>query len=419
MMVEKQSLIKSLGASRKNLFAIIFLLLNALTWLFATLQVIDYFLKSLETSISQNILVLGTYYLTIVFSSFCGVFFSLTTTRRNVLLIWIVSGIVFSFAPFMLIDKSIEMLTIVSFLLGSSFGFGMPSCLSYFADLTVFENRGHLGGLIFFLASICAAIFTIFYSITQSLSIMLLSLVIWRCLSLVVLELTDIERIERKERQPTPFKRVFETKGLLLYLLPWLMFGLVDSFEKAYLQGYILTSFGQDFFSINQLIETVIGAISALIAGVIADLIGRKRVIVYGFVSLGLAYAMIGVAPFLRLAWRLYAVIDGVAWGIFLVMFTLVVWGDLSPKDVLREKYYVIGSIPLFGSRFISVLFLSYTETLPKESAYAAFSLAAFFLFIAVIPLMYAPETLPEKKIKERELKKYIEKAKKVKEKYG
>jgi len=191
------------------------------------------------------------------------------------------------------------------------------------------------------------------------------------------------------------------------------------SFEKAYLQGYILTSFGQDFFSINQLIETVIGAISALIAGVIADLIGRKRVIVYGFVSLGLAYAMIGVAPFLRLAWRLYAVIDGVAWGIFLVMFTLVVWGDLSPKDVLREKYYVIGSIPLFGSRFISVLFLSYTETLPKESAYAAFSLAAFFLFIAVIPLMYAPETLPEKKIKERELKKYIEKAKKVKEKYG
>jgi len=32
---------------------------------------------------------------------------------------------------------------------------------------------------------------------------------------------------------------------------------------------------------------------------------------------------------------------------------------------------------------------------------------------------MFAPETLPEKKIRERELKKYIEKAKKVKEKYG
>jgi hypothetical protein len=32
---------------------------------------------------------------------------------------------------------------------------------------------------------------------------------------------------------------------------------------------------------------------------------------------------------------------------------------------------------------------------------------------------MYAPETLPEKQIKERELKSYIEKAKKEKEKYA
>jgi hypothetical protein len=49
----------------------------------------------------------------------------------------------------------------------------------------------------------------------------------------------------------------------------------------------------------------------------------------------------------------------------------------------------------------------------------AVFSLAAFFLFLAVMPLMYAPETLPEKKIQERELRVYLEKAKKVKQKYA
>jgi hypothetical protein len=32
---------------------------------------------------------------------------------------------------------------------------------------------------------------------------------------------------------------------------------------------------------------------------------------------------------------------------------------------------------------------------------------------------MYAPETLPEKRIKDRELKSYVEKAKKAKEKYA
>jgi hypothetical protein len=49
---------------------------------------------------------------------------------------------------------------------------------------------------------------------------------------------------------------------------------------------------------------------------------------------------------------------------------------------------------------------------------YAAFSFASFFLFLAVLPLMYAPETLPQKNIEQRQLKGYIEKAKKVSEKY-
>jgi len=48
-----------------------------------------------------------------------------------------------------------------------------------------------------------------------------------------------------------------------------------------------------------------------------------------------------------------------------------------------------------------------------------AFSLASFFLFLAVLPLMYAPETLSEKKIREMELRSYTERAKKIKEKYA
>jgi len=50
-------------------------------------------------------------------------------------------------------------------------------------------------------------------------------------------------------------------------------------------------------------------------------------------------------------------------------------------------------------------------DAVPKE---AIFSLTAFLLFLAVLPLIYAPETLPEKTMKDRELKSYIEKAQKV-----
>jgi hypothetical protein len=38
---------------------------------------------------------------------------------------------------------------------------------------------------------------------------------------------------------------------------------------------------------------------------------------------------------------------------------------------------------------------------------------------LAVLPLMYAPETLPEKNIRDRELKIYVEKAQQIKEKYS
>ena len=45
------------------------------------------------------------------------------------------------------------------------------------------------------------------------------------------------------------------------------------------------------------------------------------------------------------------------------------------------------------------------------------FSFASVFLFLAVLPLIYAPETLPEKIMKDRDLKSYIENAKKKAEK--
>ncbi|MCK4497988.1 hypothetical protein KAU25_02190, partial [Candidatus Bathyarchaeota archaeon] len=46
----------------------------------------------------------------------------------------------------------------------------------------------------------------------------------------------------------------------------------------------------------------------------------------------------------------------------------------------------------------------------------SVFSIAAFFLFIAVIPLLYAKETLPEKKIFEHQVRSYSRDALKLKE---
>jgi hypothetical protein len=120
------------------------------------------------------------------------------------------------------------------------------------------------------------------------------------------------------------------------------------------------------------------------------------------------------MAPQEQISRYLYGAIDGVAGGVFLLMFFLVLWGDLSPQGS-REKYYAIGTIFYYLAGVIRQISSPYVVLIPPN---AAFSVASFFLFLAVLPLMYAPETLPEKKIRLRQLRGYVEAAKKVREKY-
>jgi hypothetical protein len=97
-------------------------------------------------------------------------------------------------------------------------------------------------------------------------------------------------------------------------------------------------------------------------------------------------------------------------------MFVLILWGDLS-RSGSREKYYAIGSIPFFlGNIIPNFLTESFIEN--NIELTFAFSLASFFLFVAVMPLVFAPETLPEKKMELRRLRKFADDAKKIREKY-
>ncbi len=84
-----------------------------------------------------------------------------------------------------------------------------------------------------------------------------------------------------------------------------------------------------------------------------------------------------------------------------------------------QQKYYAIGSILLFATNLVPVFLSTYITPIP---ALAVFSVASFLLFLAVPPLMYAPETLPEKKKSGLGncwvMLGYVEKAKKVREKH-
>jgi len=232
---------------------------------------------------------------------------------------------------------------------------------------------------------------------------------VWRALGLIVLFLTKPSDFVLEKRKHASFEFVFSNRSFLLYLIPWLMFSLIDGFETVVF-GSILEL---GFYDFLRIIGAIIGTVSAFVSGVMSDYVGRKRVVIYGFISLGLAYAVIGIAPENLTSWYFYSVIDGIAWGVFTVSFFLVLWGDIS-SDSASEKYYAIGCIPFFLADLMGFLFVP----LASIPANAAFSVASLFLFMAVLPLMYAPETMPERKIELRRLRKYVEKAKKIREKY-
>lgn len=175
----------------------------------------------------------------------------------------------------------------------------------------------------------------------------------------------------------------------------------------------VTTDFSDDLVLFSGLIEMVIAGVFAVVCGFLADFFGRKRLAIGGFALLGLGYGVLGIFPGNEVGWWFYTSVDGIAWGIFTTIFIMTLWGDLA-EGKGSEKYYAIGGLPYLFSNFAG---LSIASLLERQADYAIFSFASFFLFLAVLPLIYAPETLPEKTIKKRELKSYVEKAKKEAEK--
>ena len=189
------------------------------------------------------------------------------------------------------------------------------------------------------------------------------------------------------------------------------MFLLVDRFERILITQFFETANFQ-LVEVMGILEPLIGVLFIIFMGFLCDFIGRKKIVLAGFVALGLAYAIIGFGHGDPISWYLYFVVDAIAWSTFSLIFILIIWGDLSQHGS-KEKYYTLGAIPFYLSGIIPHLF----STIDIEIQ-IAFSLASFFLFVAVMPLVFAPETLPEKKIELRRLKKFANEATRIKKEF-
>jgi len=398
---------------KRGFLVITILFLSVFGWYYMTMPLINSILSGLDITHTQNLAIWATFYVSIIGTSILGTFLSNKVGRLKFLYTWTVLGVVISFLPALLTNVTFSQVWSMSLLLGASFGLGIPSCLAYFAECTTVENRGHVGGITFLIANISVPFLAILFNIFD-LATMSVIFALLRGMGLIVFFLKPKEQPSSQITKGVSFVSILRNRTFLLYFVAWSMFPLVDSFERVLVDNFLIAWRPNLIYNMS-IVEPLVAGLSILIAGLLCDWIGRKKIVLSGFVALGVAYAIIGLAPYFELSWYLYFLVDGIAWGIFLLVFVLILWGDLAQSGS-SEKYYTIGSIPYFLSSIIPLLLTQ--SFIDQVSLSAAFSLASFFLFVAVMPLVFAPETLPEKKMELRRLRKFAEDAKKAKEKY-
>lgn len=408
----KKAFHSRIGISPKPAVVSIILIANAFIWYFYVSSYIGDVIKSASFSNSEILTIWGINFFGMAGSAILGASLIYRLRRRMTFLrYWMLAGVILSLVPMVMNVTTSTGLIVVAAVLGLYFGLGMPTCMAYYAAVTEAGNRSRLGGIIFLLIGLG---FFLLYNIgTTDAAISVLILATWRAFGLASLLFLKAEEKYIEMKSDVSYRLIASNRSFLLYFIPWSMFSLVNCMGAPVNNKFL----PENLIISSAIIINIVAGISAVVGGFFADSVGRKRLTVAGFVLLGLGYAIIGLFPGNLLGWWLFTTVDGIAWGIFCTIFLITIWGDLAQGRGI-EKYYAIGSLPFLLSNFLRLTIGAYVAAIVINE-FAVFSFASFFLFLAVLPLVYAPETLPEKHIKERELKSYLERAKREREKYA
>jgi len=407
MLKKTSTSISELG-TKKTLSSMV-LVANAFIWYYVILHFLEGFVTKISPVVSvSTVSIWGLHFSGLILAALAGALAAKRVERNKLLVIWMAFGVISSLALLAANTSNVLLLSLIGLFLGISLGFGMPTCMNYFSDTVPIETRGRTSGIALFASGIGIAVFSI-VSISNVI-ILGIILAVWRMSGLVIFETTQSSGKTEPKNNVASYKSIINQRSFTLYFIPWLMFSLVN-----YLVAPLSPNPTSSLAGNVSLIQTGFMGLFAVLGGFLIDSLGRKFVAIFGFITLGVGSAVLGISTTNNYFLYFNAAANGIAWGLLLVVFILTIWGDLSYSST-SDKFYAIGASPFFISAFLGLTFGSYIfEKLGSPSA--LFSFGAFFLFLAVLPLIYAPETLNEKTIRTRELKSYLEKAQKIAQK--
>ena len=396
----------SFEISMNKLAFVIFLVSGTLGWFFLlNIQAIEIF----SSFVPNNPFWLSfgqiLFYGFAIFWGGVGVSIGGRVDRRKLLLTWIALGVVTTaLLPFF---HGPVFSIIFSSLLGLSLGLGLPCSTAFIAECTVAEERARVSGIILFLSFILAAIAAfVASSIGSGIISLLLIGALLRSTSFFAFIFNECE--SGKERIVMRHNQTIY-KNFAYYLIPWVLINIASTIAINLIPNHPDYSWAIDTGSKLRL---GIIAISALLVGSVADRFGRKPPLLIGLTMLVISSFIISFAMSPTTAF-IFLAISGFSWGSFFAIF-LSVPGDLAIFS-LREKFYFLSTglpiaILFFTSPFLGGPGSGSISSLPASVP----QILGFILFISLIPLFFAKESLPESKMKARRLKDYLKKVRQV-----
>lgn len=391
----------------RNFFVLLVTYLAASNWyyLFST-QMLRYVSGSLDLS---WYLVSGFFHFFIAISVFVGSFFVDKVNELHIIYLWAALTPVITVLVTM-VSNTVFVFVFIA-LLAWLFGIGLLAYSVYLCSLTRIEERGRVSGIIALMSLLAYPLFSSFTK-SQSSPTALSTYVLLTTSTFIIRLLKPKESTSFTASTEISSNIRHSKNALLLYMIPWVIFCLVNATAARAITIHISLQLAQ--YKLAQVIGYFASAFGALFGGMCADLIGRKIALSMGLISIGLSAVVSGLLSFSPLFIFVAFATSGFGWGIFLVVYFLAVWGDLSSSRN-RARLYAIGLIPFYLSTGLGYLFMPQILQLPSIiAAYAC----ALSVFLSNVSLVLAPELLPPEKKKKMEFESYKEEVKKVLKKW-
>lgn len=390
--------------SSRKFFSIITLISGTLVWFFLVELYFNDVFADYAVNGSWISIGLLLFYGVGVLSAVIGSSISEKVNRRKLLFLWIILGILVTIC--LPLFQGEVFVFIFGVLLGVSFGFGFPSSAAFLADSTLAQERAKVSGVVIFATFVVTFLGIIVISSLNfgSLGILLFAAAL-RASSLLGLSLDKCDRVSGKKGS---WSAILSYRAFTSYVVPWILFNA----SVGLLSWWVIPQ-TPDFASVTAIgvpLAYVCIAIFGLVAGIVADRFGRKLPIIISFVMLGVSFAILSfyLIPETLL---IHYVAYGLAWG-FLFTLYLAVPGDLSFPGS-KEKFYALGTmLPL-------VVYMILGEApsflpIPEVSVGVLSPVLSIILFLSVVPVFRAAETLPENVLRVGRLKDHIKKVREI-----